>query len=148
MFTLRFFGPRLFRSYTDAFNFYARQFATMPHRSVIPLAPFVFERNNLFVFALFQNFSRDFGPGYGGAPVGHVSPVGKHQNLAKSRRLAGIDIQKIDINRIAFRDTKLSATGLDNCVSHKPRKKPPNVPQMGLFDKRKPCSLYGSILID
>jgi hypothetical protein len=68
----------------------------------------------------------------------HVFSVGKHQHLAECCGLTLIDIQKIDIDRIAFRDAKLPAASLDNCVSHEPeRKKPPNVPQMGRFDKRK-----------
>jgi hypothetical protein len=69
--------------------------------------------------------------------VRHVFSIGKHQHLAEGRGLARIDIQKIDIDRIAFRDVKLSAAGLDNCVSHVSEKKPPKLPQMDRFDKRK-----------
>ena len=126
-----------FRSYTDALDLYARQFAAMPNRPVIALAPLVLERDDFFVLALFQNFSRDFRSGYKRAPVRHVFSIGKHQHLAEGRGLARIDIQKIDINRIAFRDVKLSATRFNNCVSHVSEKKPAKLPQMNRFDKRK-----------
>jgi hypothetical protein len=69
--------------------------------------------------------------------VRHVFSIGKHQHLAEGRGLARIDIQKIDINRIAFRDVKLSATRFNNCVSHVSEKKPAKLPQMNRFDKRK-----------
>src|SRR5262249_24778827 len=117
------FRSRLFRSYTDAFDFHARQFATMSYRSVIALAALVLERNDFLVLALFHTFGSDFRPGYDRAPVGHVFSVGKHQHLAEGRRFARIDIQKIHINRIAFGDAKLSATSLDDCVTHESRKK-------------------------
>jgi hypothetical protein len=126
-----------FRSYTDALDLYARQFAAMPNRPVIALAPLVLERDDFFVLALFQNFSRDFRSGYKRAPVRHVFSIGKHQHVTEGRGLARIDIQKIDIDRIAFRDVKLPAAGLDNCVSHVLEKKPPKLPQMDRFDKRK-----------
>jgi hypothetical protein len=69
--------------------------------------------------------------------VGHVLSIGKHQHIAEGRGLAGIDIQKIDIDHIAFRDAKLPAASLDNCVSHEPEKKLAKIPQMRRFDKRK-----------
>ena len=131
------FGSRLFRSYTDALDLYARQFAAMPNRPVIALAPPVLERDDFLVLALFHNFSSDLCPGYKRAPVRHVFSIGKHQHLAEGRGLAGIDIQKIDIDRVAFRDAKLPAAGFNNCVSHESEKKLAKVPQMGRFDKRK-----------
>ena len=109
----------------------------MPNRPVIALAPLVLERDDFFVLALFQNFSRDFRPGYKRVPVRHVFSIGKHQHLAEGRGLAWIDIQKIDIDRVAFRDAKLPAAGFNNCVSHEPEKKPSKLPQMRRFDKRK-----------
>ena len=109
----------------------------MPNRPVIALAPLVLERNDFLVLALFQNFSSDFRPRNERAPICHVFSIGKHQDLAEGRSLAGIDIQKIDIDRVAFRDAKLPATSFNNCVSHEPEKKPCKFPQMGWFDKRK-----------
>jgi hypothetical protein len=95
----------------------------MPNRAVITFAPLIFERDHLLVLALLQNFSSDLRPGNERGPVGHVFSVGKHQHLAESRGLARIDIQKIDIERIAFRDAKLPAACLDNCVSHEAERK-------------------------
>src|SRR6266508_2041872 len=118
------FASRLFRSYTDALDLYARQFAAMPNRPVLALA-------------LFHNFSSDLCPGYKRAPVRHVFSIRKHQHLAEGRGLAGIDFQKIDIDRVSFRDAKLPAAGFNNCVSHESEKKLAKVPQMGRFDKRK-----------
>ena len=91
----------------------------MPNRAVIALAPLVFERDNFLVLTLFQNFSSDLRPGNERAPIRHVFSVSKHQHIAEGCSLAGIDFQKIDIDRVAFRDAKLSAASLDNCVSHK-----------------------------
>jgi len=115
----------------------------MPNRAVIALAPLVLERDDFFVLALFQNFSSDFCSGDEWTPVRYVFSVGKHQHLAKSRGLTRIDIQKIDIDHIAFRDAKLSTASLDNCVSHESGKKPPKIPQMSRFDKRKAYTHVG-----
>src|SRR5437899_5399719 len=95
----------------------------MPNRAVIPFAPPIFERDDFLVLALFQNFSSDLRPGDERASVRHVFSVGKHQHLAEGRGLTRIDIEKIDIDRIAFRDAKLPAASLDNCVSHEPERK-------------------------
>ena len=109
----------------------------MAYRPVIALASLVLERDDLLVLALFHNFSGDFRSGYKRAPMRHVFSVGKHQHLAEGRGLTRIDIEKIDIDRITFRDAKLPAASLDNCVSHESEKKPPKIPQVGQFDKRK-----------
>ena len=111
----------------------------MPNRAVIPFAPPIFERDDFLVLALFQNFSSDLRPGDERTPMRHVFSVGKHQHLAEGRGLTRIDIEKIDIDRIAFRDAKLPAASLDNCVSHEclGREKPPKIPQMGHLGKRK-----------
>src|SRR5262249_20507695 len=103
----------------------------------IALASLILERDNFFVLALLQNFSRYFRSGNKRAPLRDVLSVGKHQHLIESRGLARIDIQQIDIDRIAFRDAELPAASLDNCVSHELEKKPLKIPQMGRFDKRK-----------
>jgi hypothetical protein len=109
----------LFCSYTNAFDFHTRQFATVANCAVIAFASLILERDHLFVFALLDNFSRDFCSGNERVAVRHVFSMGKHQHVAEGRCLAGIDIEKIDIDRIAFRDTKLPASSPDNCVSHK-----------------------------
>src|SRR4029077_13484794 len=96
-----------------------RQFTSVPNRAVIAFAPLVLERDDLLVLPLLDNFSRHLCSGDERVALRHVISVGKHQYVAKRRGLARIDIEKIDINRVAFRDAKLPASGLDNCVSHK-----------------------------
>ena len=110
-----------FRSHTDAFNFHARQFAAMPNGAVITFTALVLERDHLFVLALLENFSRHFCSGDKRIAVRHIISVGKHQYITEGRGLAGIDLENIDIDRIAFRDAKLPATSLNDCVSHKLR---------------------------
>jgi hypothetical protein len=95
----------------------------MADRAVIAFAPLILERDDFFVLALFQNFRSDLRPGDEWAPMRYVFSVGKHQHLAEGRGLTWIDIQKIDIDRIAFCDAKLPAASLDNCVSHEPERK-------------------------
>jgi hypothetical protein len=90
----------------------------MADGAVIALAPPVFECNDLLVLALFDNFSRDFRSGDERLAVCHFFSIGKHQHVAECRGLAGIDFQKIDVDRVTFSDAKLPATGSDDCVSH------------------------------
>ena len=129
----------LLRCQINAFDFYARQFSSMANCSVIAFAPPVFKRDHLLVLAPFENFSRDFCPGDKRVAMGHVFSVRKHQHVAESRRLTRIDIEKIDIDRIAFSDAKLPATGSDDCVSHgsSREKKTPKIPQIAGLGKRK-----------
>jgi hypothetical protein len=117
------FGSCLFRSYTDALNLHTRQFAAMANRAVITFAPLVFECDDFLVLALFQNFRSHLRPRDERAPVRDVLSVGKHQHLAEGCCLARLDIEKIDIDRVAFRNAKLPATSLDNCGSHELREK-------------------------
>jgi hypothetical protein len=49
----------------------------------------------------------------------HVFAVGKQQYVTEGRGLARLNVEAIDINRVAFRDAKLPASSFDNCVSHK-----------------------------
>src|SRR6266566_320580 len=119
----------LFRSQTDAFNFHARQFAAMPYCAVIAFAPLVLERDDLLVLALFENFSCHFCSRNERFAVRHIISVGKHQYVTKGRGLSGIDLENIDVDRVAFRDPELSATSLNDCVSHKVRgEKSPKIP--------------------
>ena len=90
----------------------------MANRAVITLAPFVLERDDLLVLALFENFSSHLCSGDQRVAVGHVLSVRKHQHVTERRGLAGIDIENIDVNRVPFRDAKLPATRANNCVSH------------------------------
>jgi len=66
-----------FRFYTDALDFYTRQFATVADRAVITFAPPVFERDDLLVLALFDNFGGHFCSGDERLPVTHVFSIGK-----------------------------------------------------------------------
>jgi len=101
-----------FRAAGDAFDFHARQFAAMPDRAVITLAPLIFEGDDFFVFALLDHFGGDFT-----FAMGDVFAIDVHQHLER-RRLPGCEIEKIDIYRVAFRDAILPSASLDNCVSH------------------------------
>ena len=51
--------------------------------------------------------------------MGEMFAVGIHQHVAERRRFPRIDIQKIDIDRVALCDPILPTASLDNCVSHK-----------------------------
>src|SRR5215472_6699757 len=109
----------LLRCQINAFDFYARQFASMTNCSVVAFAPLEFKRDNLLVLTLFENFGRDFSAVDKRVTMGHVFSVPKHQHIAESRSLTGIDIEKIEIDRIAFGDAKLPATTFNDCVRHK-----------------------------
>jgi len=121
----RFPGPNI-----DRFDLYPGQFTPVADCAVISFAPPVFERDDFLVFPLFENFSSHLCPGNDGVALRHVVPVGKHQHIAETCVLADLHIEKIDIDRVAFRDAKLSATGSDDCVSHSfsGEKKPAKVP--------------------
>ena len=90
----------------------------MPHRAVVALPALVFERNNLLVLAVFDDFGGNFGA-FNGTAVRHMVAIREHEHVTQRGGFARFDIQKIDINRIAFCDTILAPTGFDNCVSHK-----------------------------
>jgi hypothetical protein len=129
-------------SQINAFDFYTRQFATVTDRAVITFAPLVFERDNFLVLALFQNFSSHPSSGDEWVAVSHVFSIGKQQYITKRGGFARFDIEKIDIEGIAFRDAKLPATSSDDCVSHSfsGEKKPPKIPQITGLGKRKAAS--------
>src|SRR5207302_9549466 len=112
----------------------------MSDRAVIAFAPFVFEGNDLFVLPLLNDFGGDFRAGDQRIAVSDVLAIGEHQHFAEGRGLARIDIEKIDIHRVAFRDAILPSAGLDDCVGHNVfsgEKKPRKITQKGGFDKRK-----------
>src|SRR6266700_5113005 len=109
----------IFRSHTNAFNFHARQSATVANCAVIAFAPLILKRDNLLILALLENFSSHLRSRAKWIAMCHVFSAGKHQHVAEGRCFAGIDLEKIDIDRVTFRDAKLPASSFDNCVSHK-----------------------------
>ena len=69
-----------------------------------------------------------------------VLAVGEHQDFAEGRGFARIDIEKIDIYRVAFRDAILPSASLDDCVGHNVlsgEKRPRKFPQKDVFGKQK-----------
>jgi hypothetical protein len=115
---LALFRRAFLRTKVDRFDFDAGQLATMPDRAVIAFAPFVFERDHLFVFALLEDFGGNFGTGNERVAVRHLFTVGMKEHFAKRGGFARLDVQKIDIHRVTFGHTMLSPACLNNCVSH------------------------------
>ena len=111
------FRRGLFGSDTNAFDLYTRQFATVADRAVITLAPLVFESDDFLVLALFNNFSSHLCSRDERVAVSHIFSVGKQQYITKRGSFAWFHIEKIDIERVTFRDAKLPATSSDDCVS-------------------------------
>src|ERR671918_1260247 len=111
----------------------------MADRAVITFAPPVFERDDFLVLALFENFSSHLCSGDERVAVSHVFSIGAQQYIAKRGSFARFDIEQIDIEGVAFRDTELPATSSDDCVSHSfpGEKKPSTIPQIARFGKRK-----------
>src|SRR4029077_6360872 len=105
----------------------------MTNGAVITFAASVFERDDLFVFALLDHFGSDL------AAVADLAAVDMHQDFER-RRFARLDVQKIDVDRVAFRDAILPSASLDDCVGHRllsGEKKPRKFSQIPRFDKRK-----------
>jgi len=96
----------------DALDFQPRQFAAVTDRAVIAFPATVFERDDFLVFALFNDFGRDL------SAITEFSAVDVHQHF-EGGCFAGLDVEKIDVHRVAFRDAILPATSLDDCVGHK-----------------------------
>ncbi len=115
----------------------------MPDGAVITFAPLKLERDQFFIFAVLENLSSDLCSGNERIAMRELIAVGIHQYVAEGGLFPCIDFEQIDIDRVALRYTILSATGLDNCVSHKRfgEKKPRKLPQVGDFDKRKSPTL-------
>ena len=107
------------RADTDAFDLNPRQLSAVSDGAMITLTPFELKRDHFFIFALLDNFGSDLCLRNERITVRHVFPVSIHQNIAERRGLTRLDIEKIDINRVAFRDAELPTASLDNCVSHK-----------------------------
>ena len=90
----------------------------MPNCSVITLTALIFKRDHLLVLALLEHFSCYLCSGDKRIAVCYIFTIGKHEYVSEGRGLARIDVDQVDIDRVAFRDAKLSAASLDNCVSH------------------------------
>ena len=136
---LCFFRAGFLGSDIDCFDLYTRQFATVADRAVITLAPLVFESDDFLVLALFKNFSTHLCSRDERVAMSQIFSVGKQQYIIKRGSFARLDIEKIDIERVAFRDPKLPATSSDDCVSHSfsGEKKPPKVPQVRALRNHK-----------
>jgi len=91
----------------------------MANCAVIAFSPLVLERDDLLILPLLDDFSSYLCSRDKRGPVRHVLSIGEQQHVTKRCGLAGLNVEEIDINRVAFCDAKLPATGLDNCVSHK-----------------------------
>ena len=90
----------------------------MADRTVITFPPFKFVSDDLFVFALLHYFRRHFCP-IDRRAVRQLVAVDMHQNLGNHNLLAWLGLEQIDVNRVAFRDAILPATGLYDCKCHK-----------------------------
>ena len=136
---LCFFRVGFLGSNIDCFDLYTRQFATVADRAVITLAPLVFESDDFLVLALFKNFSGHLCSRDERVAVSQIFSVGKQQYITKRGSFAWFHIEKIDIERVAFRDAKLPATSSDDCVSHSfsGEKKLSIIPQMTRIGKQK-----------
>ncbi len=98
--------------------FDACQFPTMTDGAVITFPASIFEGDDLLIFALLDDFAGDFRSGIRSPEFARR----RHASTSsKRRRFARFDVQKIDIDRVAFRDAILPATGFNNCVSHNVR---------------------------
>src|SRR5438874_4864188 len=107
----------------------------MTDRAVITFAAFVFERDDLLVFSLLKHLGGDFST----ARNVDLAAIDVSNHFERSR-LARLNVQKIDIYRVAFRDAILPSTSLDDCVGHKVfsgEKKPRKVSQNQRPDKRR-----------
>ena len=134
------FRRGLFASQINALDLYTRQFATVADRAVIPFTPLVFERDDFLVLALFDNFRGHLCSGDQWIAVSHIFSIGKQKYITKRGSFARFDIEKIDIEGVAFCHAKLPATSSDDCVSHSfyGEKKPSTIPYLSALGKRKP----------
>ena len=128
---LALFHGGFLRANTDAPDFHPRQLSAVSDRAMITFAPFKFERDHFFVFALLDDFGRYPRAWDERIAVREVFPVDEHQDIAERRGLTRLDVEKIDIDRVALRYTILPAASFDDCVSHKHflgRKRPLKIP--------------------
>ena len=106
----------------------------MPDGAVKAFPPFVLKRDHFFVFPLLDNFR-----GHLRATERDVASIDMHQRF-KRCGFTRLDLEKIDIHCIAFRDAVLPPASFDNCVSHKigdsGEEKRRKIPQNRAFDKQ------------
>jgi hypothetical protein len=107
------------RADADAFDLYAGQLPAVSDRAMITFTPLKFECDHFFVLALFDDFGGHLGAGDERIAVRKIFSVGIHQDIAKRRGLSRLNVEKIDIDCIAFRYTILPAASFDYCVCHK-----------------------------
>jgi hypothetical protein len=110
----------------------------MTDGAVITFAPPIFKGDDFFTFALFD----DFGGDLSAAANLDFFAINMSKQFKRSG-LAGLHVQKIDIDRVALRDTILPSTRLDDCVGHSlwsGEKEPRKVSQECLFGKQKGCN--------
>jgi hypothetical protein len=67
--------------------------------------------------------------------VSEFLAFGMHQDIVEGELLARFTLEQIDIDRVAFGDSILSATGSDNCVRHSLWEKSVKYPRRGAVDK-------------
>jgi hypothetical protein len=63
--------------------------------------------------------------------------IGVEEHVIESQLLAGLALEQIDVDRVAFRDSILPATCFDDCVRHSLGKRAAKVPRRRDFDKWK-----------
>ena len=105
----------------------------MSDRPVITFAASIFEGDDLFVLTLLDHFGGDF------SAVADLSAVDMHQHF-EGGGFTRFNVQKIDVDRVAFRDAILPSASLNDCVGHKVfsgEKKPRKVSRNAWLSKRK-----------
>jgi len=98
----------------------------MTNGAVISFAPAIFESDDLLILALLDYFTGYLRPRKW-ASVADFVAVGMHQDILESELLARFTFEQIDIDRVAFGNPILSATGPDNCVRHSLGKRAGNI---------------------
>src|SRR4029079_19537733 len=88
-----FFAWCFLRSNTDQIDLYPSQLSTVSDRAMITFAPFELERDDFFVFALFDDFGGDLGARDKRVSVCEIFPVGIHQDIAKRRCLPRLNVK-------------------------------------------------------
>src|SRR5689334_13537384 len=107
----------------------------MTNRTMIAFAPTILESNNLFALPLLDHFTSNLGAGHSGVPVSELFGLGVHQHIVESELFACFTLEQIDIDRVSFGDTILSAASSDDCVCHGLREKSGKYPRRREFDK-------------